>query len=300
MKALVLPAKGIGDTLLMMIASHSLLKQGYSVTTCHPALLQLQDWFPQHRFVSEFSPALLEGQDLVLIENDNGRRVKDLKELRDAGKLDTLGVFYPTYFPVKNGPLQKNDQVFDSIRPMAENIAEAICKLLNLKEASLDNGLAIPKDLVHRRYKKRVLLHPMSSTPKKNWLQTKYRALARSLEREGFDPVFILSEKEQEEWKGVINKEKFPIFKTLDALARYTYESGYLIGNDSLLGHLASNLRLPTLIVAREMEQMRLWRPGWLKGEVVTAPSFAPKKFWPYFLSKRKVLSVFNKISSSH
>jgi hypothetical protein len=297
-KALILPAKGIGDALLMMIASHALLKQGYSVTTCHPALIELQEWFPEHQFASEFSLALLENQDLVLIENDNGRRVKDLKELRDAGKLDTLGVFYPTYFPVKNGPLQKYDRVFDKTRPMAENIREAIANLLNSKP-SLDNGLVIPKDLVHRRYKKRVLVHPMSSTPKKNWLQAKYRSLARSLEKEGYDPVFILTEKEQNEWKGVLNKEQFPLFKTLDTLARYTYESGYLIGNDSLLGHLASNLQIPTLIVAREPEQMRLWRPGWLKGEVVTAPTFALKKYWPYFLSKRKVLSAFNKLSCS-
>lgn len=298
MKALVLPAKGIGDALLMMIASHSLLKQGYHVTTCHPALLQLQEWFPEQHFVSEFSSDLLEGQDLVVIENDNGRRVKELKELRDAGRLDALSVFYPTYFPVKNGPLYKKDQVFDSTRPMAENIAEAIANLLSCKPSSA-NGLVIPKDLVHRRYKNRVLLHPMSSTPKKNWLQSRYRALARSLEREGYDPVFILTEKEREQWKGLISKEKFPLFKTLDALARYTYESGYLIGNDSLLGHLASNLQLPTLIVAKEIEQMRLWRPGWLKGEVACAPAFAPKKFWPYFVFKRKVLSAFHKITRS-
>ena len=43
-KAAVLPAQGIGDGLLMLVASYNLQEAGYEVTTYQPLLKQLTPW----------------------------------------------------------------------------------------------------------------------------------------------------------------------------------------------------------------------------------------------------------------
>src|SRR5258708_5898507 len=130
-KSLVIPAKGIGDALLMMIASHRLLQEGYQVKTQHKALEELKEWFPDHEFSSELCAA-----DLVIVENDNSPRIKELKMLYG----EKLSIFYPTYHSQKNLPLSPLDQVFDSEKTMADNIAHAIARVLKSHHISKNNG----------------------------------------------------------------------------------------------------------------------------------------------------------------
>jgi hypothetical protein len=90
-----------------------------------------------------------------------------------------------------------------------------------------------------------------------------------------------------------------PEFSNLDDLAMYVYQSGFVIGNDSLVGHLASNLQIPTIIVADKNERMKLWRPGWLEGSVVTLSPWVPRwkffeKNWQHFISSARVLRAFD------
>ncbi len=278
-KAAVEPSRGIGDALLMMVASHQLLKAGYEVTTFHPHLGQLQRWFPGHRFSSEplSNPASF---DLVILENDNSPRIK---------KGENVSVFYPTYSPAKHGALSPLDQVFDAEKPMAENIAVCIADLLKLKQISKDNGLTVPENLIHRLHEKRILIHPTSSAVEKNWTKEKYLRLAKHLEKRGYNPLFAVHAEESAEW----NRVPAMVFSHLDPLACFLYESRVLIGNDSLLGHLASNLDLPTVILANDAKRMRLWRPGWRPGAVLTPPDWAPKRYWKHFISVRKVLRAF-------
>lgn len=310
MQAAVLPAKGIGDALLMMIASHQLKQAGYEVVTYHKNLLELEGWFTggkfskqdplQDFFSKEFDPATL-----VIFENDNGARYKILKTKREEGKLTSLSIFYPTYKASKHGPLADLDQVFDPTKTMAENIGLAIAKLIGKKSSSKENGLTPPVCLRHRHFKNRVLIHPTSSTPKKNWTLFKYIQLAKSLQEEGWEPVFVLNPQERDELsyleqEGVL----LPLFKDLAALASFVFESGSMIGNDSLVGHLASNLNIPTLIIADNKERMELWRPGWLEGKLITAPSYLPnwrgfrikERHWQKFVSCRRVLKAFRSL----
>ena len=95
------------------------------------------------------------------------------------------------------------------------------------------------------------------------------------------------------------NKFQLPNFPTLDDLASFIYESGFLIGNDSGTGHLASALEIPTLTIIQTTSKKGFrWRPGWTNG-IVIKPFFKlklkNKTYWQCFISTKKVLKAFNK-----
>lgn len=275
-KVKILPCKGIGDALLMLIAAERLYSAGYEVTTIHPKLQELQSWFPHLKFGSEWT---FSDDEWIIVENDNSPRVNALKK----EQRHRISVFYPTYLASKHGPLSPLDRVFDASKPMAENIAASIASLLKL-EKSKENGITPPAHLTHRLHRQRVLIHHTSSLEDKNWLKEKFQEVAQGLKRRGYEPAFV------------------PEFSSLDDLAAYVYQSGYVIGNDSLVGHLASNLQIPTLIVADKEDRMKLWRPGWLEGSVVTLAPWIPswkffEKNWKYFISSGRVLRTFDELS---
>jgi heptosyltransferase III len=256
----VVPCSGIGDAILMMIASHQLLAQGYSVTTFHPVLLQLREWFASgHQFVSRKATIEdLQSFDWIIVENDNSFYINELKQAYPS----RVSVFYPTYKEPKHGPLSPKDRVFDPTKSMVDNIACAIHSLLPGSKLSKDNGLTPLQNIVHRRYPSRIAIHETSSSQDKNWGLDSFMELAETLRAQKFQPVFV------------------PQFATLSELAAFIYESGWVIGNDSLIGHLASNLQIPTLIIADSPRRMQLWRPGWLRGDLVTLPWWLPRGRW--------------------
>jgi heptosyltransferase III len=298
--AAVIPSRGIGDALLMMISSHQLHLAGYEVTTFHPSLSELQNWFCGHRFGQNYLLEDLSSYSLVIFENDNSEKAQLLKKLRQEGTLPNLSLFYPSYLPSKHGPLFPFDRAFDETKPMAQNVSQAIASLLNTP-ASKDNGIRPPLSLKHRHYSNRIVIHPTSSMPQKNWTLSKYIELAKRLKKQGYEVVFSLSPKEREEML-FLEKEgiNLPLFANLSELAAFLYESAFLIGNDSLTGHLASNLEIPTVIIADKKERMQLWRPDWKKGIVITPPSFLPKwklfrQNWQNWISIHEVIAAFNK-----
>ncbi len=298
--AAVLPALGIGDALLMMIASHQLKMEGYHVTTFHDALPELSDWFPGHE-LRACSESTLETFDLIIAENDNSPKIK---ELLDRFR-PRLSLFYPTYSSSKHVPLSVQDFAFDPDLTMAENIAEAMASLLELPVASKKNGIVPLPGLVHRIKKERILIHPTSRVFSKNWKAKKFLQLAHRLKSQGFDPLFCVGPNEKMEWKQ-IKEEGLALAEapTLSALAGLIYESGYLIGNDSLAGHLGSNLGIPTLIVANDEKRMRLWRPGWQTGHLVLPPPYLPnwkllRQNWQSFIPVGKVLESFDDLVRS-
>lgn len=299
--AAVLPALGIGDAILMMIASHQLMLAGYKVTTFHNLLPELKNWFPgqlfEGRLAKEISVEELKRFDLVIAENDNSSHIKQLiHHLRDS-----LSVFYPTYAASKHGPLSALDQVFDPNLPMAENIGIAIARLLRSQTISKDNGITPPSSLQHQIHHKRIIIHPTSRAPSKNWTAAKFFTLARILKEKGYDPAFCVSLSERNNWKEVEEMGcQIPELSSLSDLASFIYESGCHIGNDSLLGHLASNLNIPTVIIADDEKRMRLWRPGWLLGQVVLPPQWIPnprilrwkQNHWQKLVFVRQVLKA--------
>lgn len=304
----VMPAIGIGDALLMMIASHQLHLAGCKVTTFHSTLPELSTWFPDHRI--EHPPSRedlierLSSFDKIIIENDNSSTISLLRSAWNQESGPKLSIFYPSYSPSKHLPLSPYDQVFISHHTMADNIERSIAQLINVS-VNKNNGISPPSHLRHRQYSKRVIIHPTSRDPNKNWLPEKFLALAENLEKKKFFPVFSVSPVERNKWL-YLEKKGFslPFLPSLSNLSELIYESGFVIGNDSVAGHLASNLNIPSLVIANDPTRMRLWQPGWLPGKCIFPPPWIPnikgfrwrEKKWQHFISVRRVLKSFKQI----
>ncbi len=301
-KALVITSKGLGDGLLMMIASERLKRHGYQVVTLNDHLPMLSTWFPGHHLEkNDFSigfDTFLSSFDLVLLQNDNTEKSKTIFSLHQKGVIRSLSVFFSSYEPEKHPPLTSWDIVFDSKRPMVENISKGIARLLRSHEISSNNGLAPPSHLTFRNYENRVIIHPTASESERMWPIESYLKIATKLKKWGLDPVFSLSAKEKLLFEKSMWKRFFsPTIHSLNELATLIYESGYVLGNESGVVHLASNLLIPNLTISGNQKRIQLWRPGWLQGIVITPFKWIPnfkffrtrEKYWKYFIHPLQV-----------
>ncbi len=305
-QAAILCGSGIGDGLLMMVAAHHLKKKGYAPTIFHHHHKELAPLFEGYTFAPH--PANLEETlkafDRVIVENDNSKAAWELFDLRDVKKLTNLTFFFPT--PCRR--MVEGDFLFDPKKPIASNLSAACQKTLKT-DNSKENDLSIPKEKTFRKHPKRIVIHPTSNDPKRNWEKEQFLALAARLENKGYTVSFCVGPNEKKGWEGV----DLPSFKNLQEVAAYIYESGFLIGNDSGIGHLASNLGIPTLTISGNPKRVRLWRPDWAIGKVVTLPFPLPnfkginmrvrENHWQRFISVGKVFKTFQELvdeSSRH
>ncbi|MDJ0652435.1 MAG: glycosyltransferase family 9 protein [Simkaniaceae bacterium] len=300
-KAALLCASGLGDGLLMMIGAYHLKLAGYLPTIFHDAAKDLSLLFESDTFIShvpiEDLESILNQYDRVIVENDNSARAWHLFSLQNKGKLKQMTFFFPTHS--KN--MKKGDFLFDPKFPVATNLSLACQKILQTPETK-ENGLTLPQDKLFKKYPKRVIIHPTSNDPKRNWKQEQFLSLARKLEKKGFSVVFCVGPSERKYWEK-IEEISLPKFSSLKEVKDFIYESGFLIGNDSGLGHLASNLRIPTLTISGNPKRVRLWRPNWALGKVATLPFPLPnfkginlgirENFWQNFVSVSRVYQTF-------
>ena len=294
MKIAVVCAAGIGDALIMLIASHHLLKRGHTVTTFSRHLPGFGRWLEPAEYRPVWKDAFA-GFDAVLLQHDNTAPAREVVSLRQSGL--PVYVLYPTYRLSKHGALIEGfDFIFDANQTMVDNTCRAIATLFG-GIASAENGLKPLPSLIHRKCQRRVLIHPTSASENKNWSKAKFLKLAKLLKNMSFQPVFLLSPEEKEAWPEV----QAPYIPTLEDLASMIYESGYFIGNDSGPGHLASYLSIPHLIIRRREGNLPLWQPGWHRGAMLCPPRWLPnfKGFrlrdekWQYFITTKGVLNKF-------
>lgn len=320
----VVPSMGLGDSLIYLIVANNLARTGYRVTMLSNHLAHLSDWLPNIRILPfpepEHTQALYDAYDLVL--SDCGSIITSIRQ--DPFSLGQRFVFVGTlrlesdYIhdhsdrlrqqlglgkaeQMRNlascaGPIRVIDD--DSISMVEQAVAFCRTKLV-IPNASAEPGFTIPQSFVARGNPRRVMLHPTSYNPKKNWPAEKYLRLARRLKRHGFDPQFVLSPKERTEWAPLFGTEfAIPHFANTCELAAYLYESGYVIGNDSGVGHLASALGVPVLTIYRKRRDGFCWRPGWGSNEVVRPciSMGAMKRAWMIFLSVSRVERAFRRL----
>lgn len=264
-KLAVVAARGLGDGLLSLILSENFRQSGHSVTTFSTILCQMADWFPSHT-IAPFNEFEERNFDHIF--------AADHSMIRKSSEKVTI--LYESQFNKKQS--------------MVENLS-AFARRYETK-GSTQTGLVSPDGLHHRLHQNRVVLHPMSSDSKKNWLPKRFRALSKKLKKLGYEPIFCVSPEEKSFWPEAKS------FDSISSLAAFIYESGYLIGNDSGLGHLASLLQIPTLSIFARKSYSRLWRPGWGHVEVVTPPIpliGAPMKqrYWKNILTTQCVKNNF-------
>lgn len=286
----VLPARGIGDALLMMIAAHQCQQAGYRSVLYHTPLCELSGWFPE----DVIEPFLARGKaltcDLIIAENDNSAYIHYLLNHHRS----QLSLWYPSYKQSKHAPLAPQDYIFNPQLSMADNSALALAQLIGCAP-STNNGITPPVTLTHRAQSQRVIIHPTSSSTDKMWGLSRYIQLGKRLAAVGFEPLFVVPESEKH-----LDLPSVTVTPTLADLATLVYESGYAIGNDSLLGHLASNLAIPTLILARSEAHMQLWRPGWHPGRILLPPSWVPTTYWKQGIRPKRALKAFKQLAGCY
>lgn len=279
----VTPASGIGDGLMMMIVAEQARAHGFDVTLPpHP----VEELFPTFDFTGKDSA-------IHIIQNDNSKRCWDLLRNRPSG----VRFFFPR--PCKAATAE--DFMFSQRKTMVQNIVQATEELLGAK-VNASNGLY--QNSPHTGGK--VFIHPTSMNPKKNWRAKSFIALAEMIQQD-FDVTFCVSPKEFPAWEWIKTLGfDLPQFSSLVDLKEGMCEASYLIGNDSALGHLASNLGIPTLSIGSKPSHMRLWRPGWAKNVVVTPrlplPNFKGvklglrDKYWADMISPERVYKGFMRL----
>lgn len=293
MKIAVFSCAGLGDFLLTSILSHHLATQGHEVITFHPFMSQMQPWFP-HLPIRPYPPVLEEfDRYFVFYEKSKWMfEVLDrcLKEFREK-----TTVLNPIATPNTDYPYWEEGK-FDGRLPFADNLVRFCQQQLGIAGATKTNGIVIPSDLVVRRYPHRVVIHPTSSRRGKNWPKPKFLKLAKKLKAKGLDPVFVTSPQERAEWPEARE------FSSLDEVARFVAESGYMIGNDSGIGHLASVLGVPTVSLFKNERTADFWRPSFAPGAVCLPRGWLPNvkgmrwrdHYWHWGLSVGHVIRTFD------
>ena len=270
----VICSESLSDGLMMMVASHRLKQEGAHVITFHNTLPELNDWFKDYTFSPQIAPEQLASTfDLIIVQYDGSPYVKELIKTVASFPKALLSIFYPTYSKYTHPPLTACDRVFNKNLSMVDNIALATSSLLRARDHSKNNGLTPPPHLLHRRYKKRVAILSSPHIPKK------YEKIGIAIRDAGFDPIFLEPE-------------------NIASGASLLYESGFFIGPESDLCHLASNFHIPTLVVSGNKKPLTLSKPGWLKSSYLTFPRWLPKTFLERFVLVSKVVKSFKTLVS--
>lgn len=299
MRCAVFSCMGLGDGLLALILSNNLARAGHQVATYHPFLQGLQSWFP-HLPLLPFPKEQIPLYDRYFIIYERTPWMQTILDHCLSHFREKTTVLNPIATPHCDYPYWEEGR-FDGNQPFADNLFVFCRDQLKLPRPTKENGIQPPADL--KKCPSRVIIHPTSSRAGKNWTRSKFLTLAKQLEADGLEPAFILTEKEKIAWPEIDP----PQFATLADLARFVAESGSMVGNDSGIGHLASCLGLPTLIICRSKLAANFWRPAWERGEVLYPPRWIPNlkgmrwrdRHWQKFISVNRVHSLFRALQTS-
>ncbi len=304
MRAAVFCNNALGDGVVALTLSHNLALHGWSVDTYQNSLPPLQRWVPHLPLLRYPDPSqgdeILNSYDWLFIFQDDSSPL--LRYLLERGKqLRPHQVRLLYVIPSQKVKKERyfSDAELDPETPLAESLRLFCSRKLGLSDPVRSNGFTPPDTLVHRRFPRRVIFHPTSGNPRKNWPKERYVKLALHLERLGYEPAWVVGN-QREGW------EDLPVhhFPDLDSLTSFFYESGFFIGNDSGLGHIASAVGIPTLTIARRKTQAKLWAPSFTHGAAVAPPSWIPNvrgfrlrdQRWSWFIPVRAVARAFDRL----
>lgn len=305
MKAGVFCHNGLGDGINCLVLSNHLQLNGWQVDTYQNTIGSMQNWFPHlpvfpYPKIEELPQILSKYEWFFIVQNDTDEFVKTL--IREAKKRNPEKVKVLYLYPspnIVNEPYYL-DCLTDPTKSIAENMRIVCRKVLQLPTMTSGNGFIAPSGLIRNKYPNRIVIHSTSARPTRNWPKEKFVKLALHLQKKGYEVVFVPGKEHLHEWQDVQTK----YFANLDELSRYLYESGYLIGNDSGLGHLASALGIPTLTLCRRKAWAKMWAPSFHTNIVITPSSLIPNirglrlrdRHWKKFISVKKVFRGFQKL----
>lgn len=274
----------LGDTLNLLVVAHNLACAGWRVQVYGDHAHALAHWFPR----LPISPALAPGAAVRALES-----FQVIVQMHRDRPLADAGAWHKGFIHLHEAEYADNDDC------MAKRFAGFAAATFGLPRAVATNGMQAPPGRVFRRHARRVAIHPEASSADKRWLPARFIALARRLERAGFEPVFVMHERERARWPQTgVPMPALRSFDTTTALADWLYECGWFIGNDSGVGHLASSLGVPTLSVFRRKRVAHRWRPGFAPGAIVYPPWWLPtaalkERWWRESISVARLFAAF-------
>jgi hypothetical protein len=311
----VTPGK-LGDSLISLVVPANLARAGFNVTVRGDCAHDLAKWLPAlktgPRLSTEEYASIPDQFDFCLMDSQAPGLQSDGVDLRPAlarrvvffslahheNSLD--GCFDPeTLSADKREWLQDrvpaHGLIRDKTKPgltMVEHATHYCRRELALKNAQADLGLVFPEDVDSREQKGPVIISPTSGKARKNWLATRFIALAQLLQEAGHDCVFAVAPSEMTEWTERL-RGRFPMAQTpsIAALASLLHSARALVCNDSGAGHLASALGTPVACVIPRRDVDYTWRPGWGMATLVSPvfPVRGLSRLWPYFVSVKQV-----------
>jgi heptosyltransferase-3 len=270
----------LGDTLNLLIVAHNLSLAGWRVDVFGAHAHALADWFPHLRIAPALAPDDARGVLTSYPYVIQMHRDRPLAQVGDwhAGFID--------------------------LHDVAKRFADFAAARFELYDAVVSNGMRPPAGLRFRKHASRVAIHPEASTPDKRWLPERFLELSLRLQASGLQVDFVVEARERSRWEK-LSGELPPLrsFASSALLAQWLYESGWFIGNDSGVGHLASSLGIPTLTLFRRRGVAERWRPGFTTGDIVLPSWWVPtaglkERWWRESITVARVMSAFGGLRS--
>jgi len=300
-KALLFCSLGLGDGLLFLIIAKNLFDHGYEVDIYHPFLFEINQWFNYANikpYPGNEDFDFLKAYDLIIINSDYNPLNKAILRFSKKNYPKKTYELHPSTCKART---YLGDLKFNSKKPIIYSLAFFCKNFLKLKNVKLSNGINI-SDLEYRKFSKRIIIHPTSKDIEKNWPKEKYKNLCDMLIKDGYEPNLVLMDSEMKYFEDFKNAKK-PKFKNLKEMSSFIYESGYMIGNDSGIAHLASNLKIPTLTIFSTKRKERFWKPSFYLGlTIVSWPLINIKglrlreKYWKKTISIKRVYKKFKEL----
>lgn len=287
--AAIVMSPALGDTLNLLVVAHNLSHAGWHVQVFGDHAYALAAWFPHLSIAPALTPS--DAREVLarfgaVVQQHRDRPLKD------------VGSWHPGFIDLHEVEYAANGNC------MAKRFADFAAAHFGLEHALISNGMQAPAGVTFRKHAARVAVHPEASSGDKRWLTSRFIELARRLRAANLSVEFTMLARERPHWlHAVSDVASLRIFPSTAALAEWLYESGWFIGNDSGVGHLASSLGIPTLTVFRRRRIAERWRPGFTSGTVVVPPWWVPtaamkERWWRESISVRRVLEAFSRLRS--
>lgn len=286
----LLMAPRLGDTLLMMTMAQNLVVHGREVTVFGDFAFSLRSWFPG----MDIRPSLPE-EDAAKVLADY-----DCAAQMHVGWPYALHAYAPSYF-YYDAHVVITGKGFIKLNQISDYCRDA----LGLRLSGTDIGLRPPQTGRHRMFEKRVAIHPSSTGAQRCWAPRHFVELGLRLQRQGYEPFFILAPHERAEWTCLTDAglaiQQSP---SLADVAAFLHECGWFIGNESGIGHLASSVGVPTLTLTGRPTRTKAWRPGWSMSRIAY-PAFIPggrwrDRLWREWLWPRSVMAAFEGLTRDY
>lgn len=277
----VVMSPAIGDTLLTMVLVNNLVRNGHRPVVFSWVVSDLAEWFPEVEI--RHKGACRETFDLVI----------ELHATPFGASLVSTGGRHCELARL---------EAFRTRRHMIDMFLSVARDGFGLARITRENGIAVPHHVRFRVNERRVAIHPTGSHIEKIWPQRKFVALAKKLVQRGYEPTFLVAPAEREAWQHDHEASRsLRSFDRLADVAAWIAESGWFIGNDSGLGHLASALGVPTLTLFMRRGIARTWQPKWGRGAIVLPRNLVvgvlKERYWTFALSARRVLHSFEQLT---